>query len=70
MKKIFTISNLQGADFSILTTSGGVPINICQFVVFDANTSIEGVDVLFVTDDGSTLGNKGGIKKYAKNFIK
>ncbi|WP_353140493.1 T9SS type A sorting domain-containing protein, partial [Pseudopedobacter sp.] len=62
-----TISNLPGADFSIPIASGGVPINICQFVFYDADASIAGADVVFVTDDGSTAGHKGGIKKYVKN---
>ena len=61
------LSNLQGADFSIAVASGGVPLNICQFVMADASTSIAGNDVLFATDDGSTAGNKGGIKKYVKD---
>ncbi|TZF82273.1 T9SS type A sorting domain-containing protein [Pedobacter sp. BS3] len=62
-----TVTNLLGADFSVATGSGGVPVNICQYVIYDANASIVGNDVLFATDDGTTAGHKGSIKKYVKN---
>lgn len=62
-----TVTNLPGTDFSISTGSGGIPINICQYIIYDADAAVSGYDVLFVTDDGSTGGHKGGIKKYVKN---